>query len=225
MQENSRDVLEDRLVSEIVLKLRKGINDNGQASLGVSGGSTPVNLFKKLSKTEIQWNKIFIFPVDDRVLPDNHPDQNGTLIKQNLLINKAKHATFIPLIHFSDDSKINLLKAQTILDSIDRPFDVLILGMGTDGHTASLFPNSEGIKNGMDINNNELLVEIKPTLAPYTRISLTRSTIEQSKNIYLHIYGNEKKMVYDKAKSSDNHELYPISAFMNMPNFNLYWTE
>ena len=222
----TRSELEIELATLICQKLEGSIKDHGQASLLVSGGSTPIHLFHLLSTKNIDWNKVTVVPVDDRFLPDGHPDQNGTLIKERLLINNASKANFIPLVVNSTDAQLNLELVENTIAKIVRPFTVVILGMGADGHTASLFPSCKELQLGLNLNNTDSLIITNPTTAPYQRISFTRRALLNTENLYLHCYGEEKKEILDALEVSTEKE-YPIKAFINQNNIKpeIFWSK
>ena len=209
----TRKEIEIELSTLICSKLKNAIDTKGYASLLVSGGSTPVQLFQKLSTQNINWSKVNVIPVDERFLPDSNPDQNGHLINQHLLQNKAKVANFQPLVLNSKDAELNLSLVKSSIEKILQPFTVVILGMGTDGHTASLFPCSAELGHGLDLSNNDDLIITNPISAPYQRISFTRKALLNTENLYLHCYGEEKKRILDTLEFNSE-KTYPIKSFI-----------
>lgn len=212
---SSSEELAQNLAQNIALMLENSIKASGKATLLVSGGNTPKLFFQKLSKINIEWNKVTIGLVDERWLENDSKDSNALLVKENLLINLANKARFIGLFvkGISADS------AQTICSKIYQKefhkIDVLVLGMGTDGHTASLFPNNERLKEAYDLTKENFCISIEPTTAPYTRMSLTLKRILEAKNIILHIEGKEKLEVYNCAIKAKDIYKYPISTVLN----------
>lgn len=218
--------MEIELSALISGKLESSIEEKGYATLLVSGGSTPLQLFNLLSNKDIDWEKVNIIPVDERFLPDGHPDQNGTLIKTHLLINKASAARFYPLILNSADAELNLRLVESSIKKVNLPFTVVILGMGTDGHTASLFPCCKELEQGLDLNNTAKLIITNPNTAPYQRISFTRKALLNTENLYLHCYGDEKKQILDTLYLNSE-QTYPIKAFIAQNNIKpeLFWSK
>lgn len=223
----SREKLEIELCELIVDALKADIEKNDAASLLVSGGSTPKNLFSKLSNAEIDWSKVTVSLVDERFLPDDHKDQNGKLVRESLLINKAAKATFVSLVQDSSDEALNLDLCRKSLDLIPTPFSVVILGMGTDGHTASLFPGSPQLNEGMDLATNDMLISSEPTNASYQRITFTRKALLNTKNLILHCYGEEKEAILAEATSSQDWAKYPIIGFIhqNQVELKTFWSK
>lgn len=211
---NSNEELLEELSSHIVSILKEGIEENKKATLLVSGGNTPKSLFEKLSNIDIPWQKVTIALVDERWLPNSDVNSNEFLVKENLLQNFASKANFIGMYKenkSSDEAQEECSKAYSKL----TPFDVIVLGMGNDSHTASLFPNNEKLKEAFDLENKNLCISITPSSAPYERMSLTLGAILSAKNIILHIQGDEKLKVYEKALISENIYETPISTVLN----------
>lgn len=212
---SSSEELAQELAQNIALILENSIKANGKATLLVSGGNTPKLFFKKLSKIDIEWEKVTIGLVDERWVENDSKDSNAFLVKENLLVNSASKANFVGLFvkGVSADS------AQIICSKIYKKefegIDVLVLGMGTDGHTASLFPYNEKLKEAYDLTKENFCISIEPKTAPYERMSLTLKKILEAKNIILHIEGKEKLEVYDSAKKENDIDKYPISTVLN----------
>ncbi len=215
----NKESLVSKLSQRIAGYLEKAIKEKGKASLLVSGGSTPKALFKKLSKIDIAWEKVIISLVDERWVPSNHQDSNELLVKSNLLQNFAAKAKFVGM--YLDEKLVTLSekKAEVLCSEIYQekiyPFDVIILGMGTDAHTASLFPLNERLDEAYDLSNENLCISIKPTTAPHERMSLTLKAILSAKNIILHIEGEEKLKVYEEAIDLDDKYKMPIASVLN----------
>ncbi|MFT4754670.1 MAG: 6-phosphogluconolactonase [Salibacteraceae bacterium] len=223
----NRAELETKLTLEIISTLNQDIKERGKASLLVSGGSTPINLFKKLSNTEIDWSKVIVSLVDERFVPDNHPDQNGELVKKILLQNKAEKAKFIPLIMNASNSTENIKQVRAAFKKVEFPISVVILGMGTDGHTASLFPNSPQLDIGIDLTNKDRLIITHPVTAPHERITFTREALLNTKRLILHCYGEEKKQILKDAERKQDYRAYPIVSFMHQPSkiLEVFWAK
>lgn len=221
----SREALEDGLVNEICDALSSDIEARGSASLLVSGGSTPKGLFARLSSSDIDWSKVDITLVDERFVPDGHKDQNWTMVKELLLQDHASQANYIPLVQ-SYDLDTNLEVTKVAVKKIVRPFSVVILGMGGDGHTASLFPESPQLDAGMDLNNLEDLIVTDPVTAPHQRVTFTRRALLDTSNLILHCYGEDKKKILDEAMENASYRPYPIQGFLNQDKapIKIHWT-
>lgn len=220
-----RSELDNELAKTVSNILAKAIKDNGKASIAVSGGSTPKGFFSVLSQSDIDWSKVTITLADERWVPIDSDASNTRLVHENLLQNKAKEAKFFHLKQgdeLADETlaDLNVAASKTLL-----PLDVLILGMGEDGHTASLFPCSEEINVGLDESNDAVLLKVEPKTASHQRISFTFASLITSKNIFLHSCGEAKKTVLTKALQGDDPFEMPIRAFLQHPSLNtqIFW--
>lgn len=211
----SKDSLVSKLSKRIAAYLEKSINENGKASLLVSGGSTPKPLFEKLSNIDISWENVTISLVDERWVDGEHKDSNELLVKSNLLQNFAKKAKFVGMYLDGKEASVAEEECSEIYKNSVYPFDVIILGMGADAHTASLFPENERLDEAYDLENKNLCISIKPITAPYERMSLNLSAILSAKHIILHIEGEEKLRVYNEAISLDDKYKMPIVSVLN----------
>lgn len=222
---NSQLLIED-LTTHIVKELQKAINKKGHASIAVSGGKTPIPLFKLLSQQDLDWHNVFITLVDDRWVDDTDDASNEKLVLTYLLQNKAKLANFVGLKNSCDNPFDGAEITDKILNKIPMPFDVLILGMGEDGHTASLFPGAANLMAGLDMKSGRKVVGMTPLTAPLDRITLTLPTILDSQNIYLHLVGESKMQVLEQAEKGNDINQMPIRAILQQNKVNVigFWT-
>jgi len=222
---NSQLLIED-LTAHIVKELQQAINNKGHASIAVSGGKTPIPLFKLLSQQDLDWHNVFITLVDDRWVDDTDDASNEKLVLTYLLQNKAKLANFVGLKNSCDNPFDGAEITDKILNKIPMPFDVLILGMGEDGHTASLFPGAANLMAGLDMKSDRKVVGMTPLTAPLDRITLTLPTILDSQNIYLHLVGESKMQVLEQAEKGDDINQMPIRAILQQNKVNVigFWT-
>lgn len=220
---DNADALTSAFADDLVSILKTGIRTRGRASLVVSGGRTPLALFKQLSETDLEWDKVDITLADERWVDEDHSDSNTSLVKNNLIKNKASAARFVELKSESSDANEGVNAAEAALASMSQPFDALILGMGEDGHTASLFPCSEQINDGLDMSSGRTCIAVQPTTAPHQRISLTLPALLNSRNIFLHLTGEKKKHVLLDALDNASEAQKPITAVVNRAPVTLMW--
>lgn len=204
------------LATAITANLQNAINLRSKASLAVSGGPTPVELFQILSQAQIAWNQVYITLVDERWVDKHHEDSNERLIHTHLLQNKAKDAHFISLKTIAENPYDGVDEIQTRLQqSLPLPIDALVLGMGDDGHTASLFPHAENLYKGIDMQSDRLVIDMKPLTAPHDRISLTLPVILNSRHLYLQLNGKKQQQVLEQALAGKNINDMPIRAVLH----------
>ncbi len=223
----SRKELTEKLASTIADYLTEGITNNGKASLAVSGGSTPVGLFRTLSTLTIEWEKVFICLVDERWVEPTDADSNEKLVRTHLLQNNAAAASFTGMKNSAPTASEGADECAQMLKKLPVPFDVLILGMGGDGHTASLFPGAKKLSAATDMQSGKICMGIAPLTAPHERMTLTLPAILNSHQIILHITGQDKKDVLESAQQKGSLEKFPIRFILTQSStpFNVYWAE
>jgi len=203
------------LASDISQKLQAAVVRQGQASLAVSGGSTPLALFARLSKADIEWEKISVTLVDERWVEEDSPDSNAGLVKSALLTGKASCARFVGLKTEQPDPFLAVGHVQERLHRLALPLDVVVLGMGEDGHTASFFADSRGVERAMDSSTSYLCAAVEPARAPHQRMTLTLPVILTAENLYLHIVGSRKRKVLDQAVADGASGRLPIGQLLH----------
>ncbi len=205
-----RNSLVDELSARIGELLTAGVQENGRASLAVSGGSTPVDLFERVSGLDVPWQQVVVTLVDERWVEPSEPDSNEYLVRSHLLKNRALAASFVGMKNTAATASGGEAECKRSLQSLPRPFDVLILGMGDDGHTASLFPGAEKLAEATAMNSGKLCMGIAPLTAPHERMTLTLPAILGSRQIFLHITSQSKYEVLQQALIDGPAEEMPI---------------
>ncbi len=209
--------------SNICRILRAGIEENGRASLVVSGGRTPAALFSALSNASLPWDKVDVTLADERWVDNSDDASNEKMLRAKLLVNNAASANFVPLKTQHANAEDAVAECTANLQTIHTPFDVVILGMGEDGHTASLFPCSEQISAGLELESENVYIAVQPTTAPNQRMSLTLPAILNSKHVFLHLTGDSKKAVLETVLSDNDELAMPIRAVINNNDVKLMW--
>lgn len=217
--------LELQLSQRVAEQLQLAVDKRGQACLVVSGGSTPKNLFKLLSKKAIDWSRIYITLADERWVENTHADSNEWLVKKYLLQHYAAQAKFIALKNGLATPELGCQMTAEQLNHVISFFDVVLLGMGNDGHTCSWFPCSDELSQVF--TSEEPCIAVNPKQAPYPRLSLTKSTILSSKQIYLHLVGQQKLVTYRQALSDNNYNEMPIRVILDQHHtpVDVYWSK
>ncbi|MBM5573729.1 6-phosphogluconolactonase [Deefgea sp. CFH1-16] len=222
----SKDELDLKLAQSIAQQLQAAITERGSASLAVSGGRTPAGMFKALRTSAIDWSKVIITLVDERWVPIDHADSNERLTRENLLQDNAAAAQFISMVNDAATPHAGLAGIEAQLKQIKAPIDILILGMGDDGHTASLFPNAAELEAACA--STDWVAAVTPPVAPHSRITLTLPTIATARNLYVHITGEGKKELLQHAMQEQKSltEQYPIRRVLDQSEqpAQVYWT-
>jgi 6-phosphogluconolactonase len=191
--------LVETLAGEIHQLLDNALQARGGASLVVSGGTSPIPLFRSLRQLDLDWSRVFITLADERWVAVDDPASNEGMVRRELLQDRAAAARFTGLKTTAPTPQLGAAESWARLGSHPRPFDVLILGMGDDGHTASLFPGSPGITQALDPDAAPACVAMSAPVAPNARISLNLAALAQSRRVVLHITGEKKWGVYRDA--------------------------
>lgn len=177
--------------------LRESLAQDGQASLVVSGGSTPAPVFRYLADSDLDWSQVVVTLADERWVPPGHPDSNETLVRDTLLQGKAAAARFVPLYRSELTGDAALRQVAADVSAMPQPFSVVMLGMGADGHTASLFPDAspEELLPAMALDTTDVVAFLHPPSVAQARISLTRACLLRAQHRFLHITGDSKLKV------------------------------
>ncbi|MDA8898988.1 6-phosphogluconolactonase [Porticoccaceae bacterium] len=212
-QFENTSALDMSLADEVSDRLRQSIQKQGQGSLVLSGGRTPMGFFHQLSQQVLDWSKVTVTLADERWVNPDHKDSNEKLVKENLLINEAYCAKFLSLKNSAETAVSGEAELEAQLSKYGQ-FTVVILGMGDDGHTASLFPGADALSAGLALNSGRSCIAVTPTEAPHERISMTLPRLLNTERLIVHISGQNKQKVLDQANAGNNVEELPIRAIL-----------
>jgi len=217
--------LAEALADTVAGALAAAITARGQATLAVSGGNTPKALFSALSRREIDWDKVTVTLVDERMVGPAHERSNHRLASLFLLQNKAAEAGFVPLYSENGDAAAAAVMASEAIDALALPLDVVVLGMGTDGHTASFFPGGTTLGAVTDPACPQSVMAIEAHGAGEPRLTLTLPRIVEAGLIVLHIEGDEKKAVLARALNAGPYAELPVRAVLHHAQspVEIYW--
>ncbi|REC94192.1 6-phosphogluconolactonase [Kushneria indalinina] len=217
---DARTRLAQDLAVSVAGALREDLEQQERVTLVLSGGSTPKPFMQALSQLELPWSRVDITLADERWVSTDHDDSNDRFVRSNMLINAAAEARFHPLVNDGKTPEEGAEEVEQRLTALAWPASVVVLGMGGDGHTASLFPDSDQLDDGLE--SGALVIAARAPSVGQPRISLTRDRLMRSRRRYLHLNGADKKTVLARAMAgNDRHEL-PIRAFLDAP-LALYW--
>lgn len=174
-------------------ELRAAVRDRGSATFAVSGGRTAEHVLPFLAVSELAWHRITITLADDRWVRRGHPDSNEGLVRRYLLRDRAAKATFVRLKTIATTPAAGLNQAESWVRDMTWPLDVIFLGMGEDGHVASLFP-------GGDWRGGRRLVAVPAADGRQPRISLSPSTLVDVRHVFLVAAGEAKFEAYARAR-------------------------
>ena len=186
----SGDALADAAAGAIEQQLSEGLSDRGRASLVGTGGRSPGPVYDRLSRAELDWAHVAVTLSDERQVDADSPNSNARLLRERLFVGPAAAAQFLPLTDYAEPALKKLM-----------PFDAVMLGMGEDGHIASLIPGSPVMALAMDPDGPLVTAESPQGFGspPLARITLTLSALLHSRAIFLLIAGEAKRQVIAQA--------------------------
>lgn len=203
------------LTDDIAARIRACLRDSGFCTLALSGGRSPIPVFERLALADLDWPKVHIELVDERYVPPEHPDSNEGLVRRHLLSGHAAHAHFLGLYRRG----ASVAQAVDAANDEFRPIDLAILGMGDDGHTASLFPGARQLDDALSPRAAHYL-HVTPPDAPHERITLSLAALRACRQRILHIAGEHKREVLRAAEQKIDKRL-PVSYLIADPGVSL----
>lgn len=207
----SRGSLSSALATDVANALQHHVRTKGSSCLAVSGGSTPKLFFETLSRFDVPWSRVTVTLVDERQVPETDPRSNARLVRDNLLQNSAAGAQFVPLFDNPEAENVGTL-------------DVVVLGMGNDGHTASFFPGGDNLGEVLNPKTGKRIVTMSAPAAGESRLTFTLPALLDASLLCLHIEGQEKRDVLNKALGEGSVEAMPVRAVLRSKKpLTLYW--
>ncbi len=202
------------LADQIAAGLKTAIAARGLASLVVSGGKSPTRLFELLRDEKLDWSLVRVALADERWVDPSDPASNEKLVRDVLLQGPAAAARFLGLKNGAPTPDMGAVSAWETFARVPRPFDAVILGMGDDGHTASLFPGSPNLSSALNPAAVPGCVGMRAPLVPHSRLSLNLSALLDSRRIVVLIAGDEKWRTYLAASAQGPVQDMPLRAVL-----------
>jgi 6-phosphogluconolactonase len=208
------DALNSALAQDITQALRQGLDARRSASLAVPGGRTPVGLFELLSNAPLEWRRVRVTLTDERWVDPASADSNEQLVRAHLLKGAAAAAGLTGLKNSARDPESGAAASWSGLAALPRPFDFVLLGMGDDGHFASLFPHAPELAAALDPNGAPGCVPMRAPVPPFERLSLNLSALLDARQIGLLIAGETKRVVLERARTDGSAADLPVRALL-----------
>lgn len=218
--------LAQTLASDVAQTLARAIAARGGASLVVSGGKTPVRLFEQLRSQPIDWRRVCVALADERWVEPGDPASNERMVREVLLKDRAAEARFAGLKNAAPSPDLGAVSAWETFARIPRPFDVTLLGMGDDGHTASLFPGSPNLSIALNPTAAAGCVGMWAPSPPQPRLSLNLSALLDSRRVLILLEGEAKLSTYRAASGDGEVEKMPVRAVLRQSRVpvEVWWT-
>jgi 6-phosphogluconolactonase len=215
-----REFLMLGLANTIAGQLADFLRREGKATLSVPGGTTPGPIFDTLSGVDIDWASVAVVLNDERWVPESSERSNTRLVRERLLRGRAAQARLVPLYAPADAPEEML---QALEDGLKPhlPISVLLLGMGADMHTASLFPGADRLEEALSASA-PLVLPMRSEAAGEPRITLTAPVLREAFNIHILITGQEKRDALERAMTLTPMEA-PVRAVLD--NATVHWAE
>jgi 6-phosphogluconolactonase len=224
---SDRAALADALAGAVAANLGTAVADRGSAVLALSGGTTPRLFLRRLAAQPVDWSRISVTLCDERWVPPTHARSNAHLVRENLLHGAAAAARFVPLFVDAPEPDAVLAEILRRIDALPAPFDVVVLGLGLDGHTASLFPGGDRLAEALDPLGPASVLPMHAPDAGETRITLTLPVLAAARNLYLQIEGADKLVVFGRIMRAEGAmAASPLRAVMQnaaVP-LDVYWS-
>ncbi len=208
------DTLSRELAGRIAADLASAVAKRGSASLVVSGGRSPVKLFEHLRTQALDWSRVSVALADERWVDPSDPASNERLVRDWLLKDRAAAARFTGLKNDATTPDLGAESAWGTFSSIARPFDIVVLGMGDDGHTASLFPGSPNLERALEETAAPGCVGMLAPTAPTARLSLNLAALLDTRHIVVLITGESKWHTYGAAAQTGPASAMPVRAVL-----------
>lgn len=214
----------DALAAAVAAQLRDACADalqaRGRATLALAGGRTPFPIYRALAAAPLDWSRAIALPGDDRCVAHDHPASNVAALRQAFA--GADGLAVEALTAPDGDPAASLARARTVLAPLHAiPFDAVVLGMGEDAHTASLFPGAAALPDAMALDASEdafaLVPDPLPPEAPFPRITLGLARLLRARSLHLLVTGTRKREVLRAAQAAYDPVLRPISAVLHAP--------
>jgi 6-phosphogluconolactonase len=220
-QFTSAPLLAEGLAERIVAELSQAIEARGVATLVVSGGRSPVAMFQQLARQQLDWSRVVISLADERWVPVEHVDSNEALVRRYLLVGAVAKARFVGLYRSAVSQEQAAIEADQALAELPT-IDVLVLGMGDDGHTASLFPDSPNLTQALDPQGTRRCWPMLAPTVPHQRLSMSRALLATARCPLLSVSGPGKLDTLREALQGEDLARMPVRAFLHSP-LEIYW--
>ena len=224
---HDRAALAEALAAAVADKLRVGIAARGTAVLALSGGTTPALFLRRLAQQPLVWSQVVVTLCDERWVAPTHERSNARLLFENLLQGAAAAARFEPLFADAPEPEAVLEQITTRIDALPASFDAVVLGLGLDGHIASLFPGGDRLAQALDPYGAARVLPIRAPDAGEVRITLTLPVLAAARNLYLQIEGAEKQAVFERIVRGEGiMAASPLRALMQHATapLEVYWS-
>jgi 6-phosphogluconolactonase len=219
----SREAASVAAAERIVDLLGVRLQSAEAASLVVTGGSSPLRCYAELAASNVDWSAVHVTLSDERWVPPTDSNSNEKLVREGLLTGRAKDAQLLPVYSECCTPTERCRQLNDALSALPMPFACALLGMGADGHFASLFPDAENLDAGLDIENPDWCIPVETAASEHVRVSMTLAALLRSQEVALLFFGDAKRDIYEQAKTSTAD--VPVAKLLSQTNVpvHVFW--
>lgn len=196
----------------IISALHRRLETDQDAAIVVSGGSTPAPVYSYMAHKELDWHRVHVLLSDERWVAADHPDSNENMLRTALERSRASYAQIAAYADLTKALDERCSELDEEISALPLPFTSVLLGMGDDGHFASLFPDANNLQQALDLQSPHSFVPVETASSPYPRLSMTLAALLRSDEILLLISGADKRAVLERAAEPGND--LPISHLL-----------
>lgn len=204
----------ETLAGLVAARLRAALRDHATASLVTAGGRTPAPFLTRLAAAELPWDRVFVTLTDERWVGPDDPASNAASVQATLLTRNGAAARFVPLYTGASTPEAGEAEAAARLAAIPRPYDVVLLGLGEDGHTASLFPGGDNLRAALALDSGRLCMAMRAAGAPQPRITLTLPTLLDASSLFILFAGAAKRGAFESVRADGPIEAMPMRGVL-----------
>ncbi len=207
--------LAEAIAGDVQFVIESAIDARGSAVVALAGGKTPLPAYEKLAQAKLDWKRVTIVPTDERIVPLGDPLSNVTALGRTFIPKGARVVPIVPKA--TADYKAAGRSADALLGDLHWPLDLCLLGVGGDGHTASIFPGpdfDEALNGPKERRALGVMPEPLPPEAPVARVSLSRQGIVSAKALMIAVTGKDKRRVIEDAIKQGVGSAYPIGRVL-----------
>lgn len=183
----------------LVNALHRRLNSHDSAALVVSGGSTPAPVYSYMAHKELPWQRVHVLLSDERWVPPDHSDSNERMLRDSLATSRASYAQISSYFDTTMSVEDRCAYLDQEISKLPTPFCCALLGMGDDGHFASLFPDADSLQDGLDLRSPRTFIPVHTPSSPHPRLSMTLAALLRSDEILLLVSGAEKRAQLEQA--------------------------